>query len=94
MDKKTVNIDVDVHYQWYGHSILRDNGDAKIVTKAIEEGDFNTFCEIVKKYPKRGGMIYFPQTAYLYYRDEIIGFIDITTPLGFSLITSSKYECG
>lgn len=94
MDEKTVNIDVEVHYQWYDHLVLRQNGDAEIVTKAIEEGDFQTFCEIAKKYPGRDDMIYFPQTAYLYYRDEIIGFIDITIPLGFSLITSSEYECG
>lgn len=38
--ENTVNIDVAVIYHWYDHLLLRNNGDADIVTKAIEEGDF------------------------------------------------------
>ena len=96
MNERTVNIDVEVHYQWYDHLVLRDNGDAEIVTKAIEEGDFDTFIEMVKRYSPNdeNGLIFFPNEAYLYYRDEIIGRINIMSQTGFSLITSSEYECG
>ena len=38
--ENTVNIDVAVIYHWYDHLLLRNNCDADIVTKAIEEGDF------------------------------------------------------
>jgi hypothetical protein len=99
---KTINIDVSVHYCWYDHLILRENGDAKIVMKSIEDGDFETFMKMYEKYPpskidyygKEIDLIYFPDEAFLWYKDDIVGFINITNPTGFSLITSAEYECG
>ena len=101
--ENTVNIDVAVIYHWYDHLLLRNNGDANIVTKAIEEGNFQTFINIVKKYPStyeydpefgEYEMPFFPRTASLIYRDNHIGEINIMNPIGFSLITHSEYECG
>ena len=103
MMENTVNIDVQVIYYWNDHLVLRSNGDAEKITKAIEEGDFSTFMEIYAKYPpyeaideEFGAYLvsYFPKTASLVYRDQLIGSIDILNPLGFSLITYSEYECG
>ena len=38
--------------------------------------------------------IFFPDEAAIFYKDEYIGNIDITKPLGFSMICFSEYECG
>ena len=99
---KTINIDIAVIYQWYDHLILRDNGDAEKVTAAIENGDYETFMYYYNKYPpfksyyddEEISVPYFPDTAYIWYQDQLIGNIDITNPLGFSMITYSEYECG
>lgn len=82
--ENTINIDVTVRYQW--HNYLTDNDVTNTVIKAIEEGDFNTFKKIVKKYP------FFPSTAILIYRDYYIGQINIMNPIGFSLITENYFE--
>ena len=49
--KNILNPDCSVIYYWYDHLVLRDNGDAKIITEAISKGDFETFCKIKNKYP-------------------------------------------
>ena len=101
--ENTVNVDIAVIYQWYDHLILRKNGDANIITTAIEEGDYQTFINMVKKYPSyyendpdlgEYEIPFFPRTASLIYRDNHIGEINIMNPIGFSLITHSEYECG
>ena len=98
-----INVDIAVIYHWYDHQILRHNGDAKIVEEAIENGDYDTFIKIYNKYPsytindKEFGeceVVYFPDTADILYKDQIIGEIYITEPIGFSMITDSSYECG
>ena len=75
----------------------------KIITEAIIKGDFETFCRIKNKYPTKKyyhkefgecDLVYFPNYASIFYNDEIIGTIDITTELGFSFITESEFECG
>ena len=101
--KNILNPECSVIYYWYDHLVLRDNGDAKIITEAIIKGDFETFCRIKNKYPTKKyyhkefgecDLVYFPNYASIFYNDEIIGKIDITTELGFSFITESEFECG
>lgn len=98
----TVNVDISVVYYWYDHLVLRENGDAEIIQKAIQEGDFDTFSRMCDKYPsylvedEDGAYFvdYFPDTALIWYQDEIVGEIYITNKIGFSMITDSEYECG
>lgn len=79
-----------VIYYWYDHLLLRKNGDAKKVQKAIAAHDLETFCQIRDKYqPNDEDLCYFPDVAYCGGTE-----IDITTPKGFSRITVSEYECG
>ena len=100
---KTINVDISVIYNWYDHLLLRENGDAEKVTKTIENGDYETFMKFYNDYNNRYTycyddeeypMIFFPDTAAIWYHDEIVGDIDITTPVGFNMITDSDYECG
>lgn len=101
MDKK----DFIIIYYWYDHLVLRDNGDAEKIQKAIKEHDFDTFMKYYKKYPPfiiedeefgKCEIHYFPDTASIFSNktNEIIGMIDITTKEGFDLIDESDYECG
>lgn len=94
---------IKVIYFWYDHLVLRENGDDKIVTKAIQTHDFDTFIKYYNKYPpfkvtdEEFGELtipYFPNTALIFDGDEIIGTIDITIKKGFEKITDSEYECG
>lgn len=39
-----------VTYYWYDHMLLRENGDAEKVQKAIREHDFETFMSFYHKY--------------------------------------------
>ena len=101
MKEHTINIDIEVVYFWTDHLILRQNGDAKKVTKAIEDGDYDTFMKYYNyynyEYPydnKGGSTVFFPDRAAIFYKDEYVGDIDITKPLGFSMICFSEYECG
>ena len=96
MEYKTVNIDIGVFYLWYDNRhVLEETGEAEIVTKAIENGDFETFMKIYAKYqPNYDNDFFFPSTADIFYQDQLIGEIDIINPLGFSLITDSQCECG
>lgn len=92
-------------YYWYDHLVLRDNGDAEKVQKAIKEHDFDTFMKFYDKYPPfythdvefgRCEIPYFPKTATIFLKKtgEIIGEIYITIREGFELIDESEYECG
>lgn len=83
-----------VVYLWYDHCELRSNGDAKKVQDAIKSHDFEAFMEIKKKYQKKNGLTYFPETAFVFFNDEIVGEIEITKKDGFMLIDESDYECG
>ena len=38
--------------------------------------------------------IFFPDRTAIFYEDEYVGNIDITRPLGFSMICFNKYKCG
>ncbi len=93
----TINVDIEVVYFWYDHLLLRKNGDAEKVTQAIENGDYDTFMMYYNKYNNKynkDDLIFFPEYASIFYRDSWVGTIDITTPIGFSMITFSEYECG
>lgn len=95
--ENTINVDIEVVYFWYDHLLLRKNGDAEKVTQAIENGDYDTFMMYYNKYNNKynkDDLIFFPEYASIFYRDSWVGTIDITTPVGFSMITSSEYECG
>ena len=85
-----------VIYFWYDHLLLRETGEAEIVTKAIEQHDFDTFKKIFGKYPPVKDFIYFPTTAMVWDddADDFVDEIDITTPEGFAQIDGSEYECG
>lgn len=84
-------------YYWYDHLILRETGEADVVQRAIEQHDYETFCEICQKYMRtKNGEIFFPRTAMIWddKKQDFVGEIDITTPEGFNQIDSSDYECG
>ncbi len=85
-----------VIYFWYDHLLLRETGEAEIVTKAIEQHDFDTFKKIFGKYPPTKDFIYFPTTAMVWEdeADDFVDEVDITTPEGFAQIDGSEYECG
>lgn len=90
-----------VVYYWYDHLLLRKNGDADIVQKAIREHDFETYMSMRKKYPPYIDddgytTAYFPDTAILLDREtgDFIEFVDVTVPEGFDRIESSGFECG
>ena len=98
MIQSTINIDVEIVYHWYDHLLLRDNGDADIITTAIKNGDYDTFIQYYNLYNNKyfngdESIIFFPAYPSIFYNGEIIGTIDITKPLGFSMITNSEYEC-
>lgn len=101
MKNNTINVDIEIVYFWFDHLILRENGDAEKVTNAIINGDYDIFMKYynyynyVYNYNNNGGSItFFPDVAAIFYQDEYIGNINITNPLGFSMICSSKYESG
>lgn len=97
MNPKTINLDCEIGYFWYDHFILRENGDVEIVQRAIEEGDYDTFMEMYNKYEhqeKYNFWHFFPDEASLLVNDTVIGYIYITKPEGFKLITFNEYECG
>lgn len=82
-------------YYWYDHLILRNNGDANIVMKAIGNHDFETFTSIVDKYqPNPYGLMFFPTTASVFQDDYLVGEINIMNPENFARIDSTDYECG
>ena len=80
-----------VFYEWYDHLLLRENGDAEKVEKAIKEHDFDTFKKFYDQYGNR----FFPAHATIYDSDdEWIGEVFVNTRGGFNMITDSEYECG
>ena len=92
-------------YFWYDHLVLRNNGDAEKVQKAIQKQDFKTFMKFYRKYPSikwyddelgKCQACYFPQYASIYSKktNNIIGQIDVTIEEGFKLIDYSEYKCG
>ena len=87
-----------VNYYWYDHLMLRENGDAEKVQKAIEEHDFDTFMKFYLKYTNITSdgedIVFFPKYATIWKYDEPIGEVNITTRGGFEMITDSEYECG
>lgn len=85
----------EVIYFWYDHFVLRNTGEAEKVTQAVADKDFDTFKRIRDKYePNEQGWCYFPDVAHIWANGEYVGTVDITTPDGFSKITSEEYECG
>ena len=95
-NRKDVTTTKSVIYYWYDHLLLRETGEAEIVTKAIEQHDFYTFKKIFDKYPATKNCVYFPTTAMVFDddKDDFVDEIDITTPDGFAKIDASEYECG
>ena len=82
-------------YFWYDHCVLRETGEAELVTQAIKNHDFETFTAIRKKYPTRDDVCFFPRYAYDYSsNDKRVKRVDITRKSGFDRVTRSEYECG
>lgn len=82
---------MEVAYYWYDHLLLRQNGDAKRVQKAIADKDWPTFMRFKKKYGKH----FLPDCAFVIGEDEEIEKeIDIRIKENFEKITFSEYECG
>lgn len=81
-----------VVYFWYDHLLLRSNGEAEKVEKAIKEKDFDTFMRFKKKY----GESYLPNYAWAFADDDDMDGteIDIRIRENFERIDSSEYECG
>lgn len=95
--EKTINVDIEVVYFWFDNqNILNNNGDAKIVTEIIEEGNYEEFMRFYHYYNEELEwdnndklIIFFPKIAAIYFQNEYIGDIDITYPTGFNMITES-----
>lgn len=82
-------------YYWYDHLVLRYNGDAKKVEKAIESKDFDAFMEIKEKYSRKE-WTYFPDVIHVW-DDEVNDFVDeldINVRENFEKIDHAEYECG
>ena len=92
MSDKTLNIDVQVIYNWYDNKhLFEQNGNKQIIEQAIENGDFKTF----KKFfviCQNNLNFFFPSVATLIYQGQNIGHIDIMNELGFSMITENRYN--
>lgn len=86
---------VEVIYFWYDHCVLRNTGEAELVTKAVADHDFDAFVRIRDKYePNEHGWKYFPNAASVWNGRDYVGTLDIMNPAGFALITEAQYECG
>lgn len=85
-----------VTYYWYDHLLLRENGDAEKVQKAIKEHDFETFMFYYNKYQtnRKDDLIFFPKLAHIWENDDCIGQFCVLTKGGFNKITDSEFECG
>lgn len=92
MSDKTLNIDVQVVYNWYDDEhVFEQNGNKEVIERAIENGDFKTFikffiaCQNDLKF-------FFPSVATIIYQGQKIGHINIMNDLGFSMITENRYN--
>ena len=87
-----------VTYYWYDHLLLRENGDAEKVQKAIREHDFDTFMSFYHKYQNITSegeeIIFFPEYARIYINNDYVGEYYILSEYGFNQITDSEFECG
>ena len=87
-----------VNYYWYDHLLLRENGDAEKVQKAIKEHDFDTFMKFYLKYTnitsEGEDIVFFPEYASIYINDDYVGEYYILSEYGFNQITDSEFECG
>ena len=87
-----------VIYYWYDRGEIRGTEDEKIIEKAIESGDYETFMKMREKYPPDadGMFTYFPDEACVYdlIKEDFVDWIDITDPDNFKLIDENDYEWG
>lgn len=83
---------ITIIYYWYDHLVLRKTGEAKLVEKAFQEKDYETFMNFVNKY----GSEYFPQEATIFSTetDEILGYLDMSKEEAFRMVNCSEFECG
>ena len=95
--EKTINVDIEVVYFWFDNqNILNNNGDAKIISEIIKEGNYKEFMRFYHYYNEElewdnngKSITFFPKEAAIYFQNEYIGDIDITIPTGFNMITES-----
>lgn len=87
-----------VIYCWYDRGEIRGTKDEKIIEKAIESHDFETFMKMREKYPPDadGMFTYFPDKAGVYdlIKEDFVDWIDITDSKNFKLIEENDYEWG
>lgn len=79
-----------VCYLWYDHCLLRKDGEANRICEAIEAHDFETF----NKYRAKYGAEFFPETAFVFQGEDLLGLVNILAPEDFARITIAEYECG
>ena len=96
METKTINIDIEVVYYWFDldGGILHQNGDYEKIKKAIQEGDYETFMKYYHYYNyeykfdnKGGNCTFLPDEAVIFYNNEWVGDMTITSRTGFYMIT-------
>lgn len=90
---------MDYIYYWYDHLILRNNGDAKEVDRAIRGKDFDAFMKIKKKYLRKeynpNKWLFFPDVIRVWDAGKgIVGELDVNVRENFNKITHHEFECG
>ena len=79
----------EVCYFWFHHMCFNSR-EKELISKAIQNGDYDTFHEYYASF----GNAFFPETASIFFNNEIIGRIKVDNPAGFALITYNECECG
>lgn len=93
----TMDTEVTVNYYFYHH--MNQDFPREAAQQAIEQGDWETFREIQKRFECGGseceGIVYLPHEACVAAEDKVVGTLDVTyKPELFSLITYAESECG
>ena len=78
-------------YSFYDHGVLRFNGEADAIEKAIMEHDHDTFMKYYRKYEGNGML---PRFASCFFENTMIFDVDMTDECAFNLVSESEYEWG
>lgn len=71
--------------------------DREEISTTIRNGDYKRFRELQTKWNNKyadEGIIFLPSHATLWYKDCLIGHIDLNSEEGFKLIDFEECECG
>ncbi len=87
-----LDIDVELHYQWYTH--LNPKVNTQEIDAAIKNHNYKTFSKWVNMFENEPWE-YFPSRADIFAGDTYIGTVCVVyDEVLFSLITSNDHECG